>query len=466
MKAIYTILLLFFFLGNTAIGQLAYKSVAPDFTAEDINGVEHNLYELLDDGKIVILDIFATWCGPCWSYHNQHILADLYDEYGPNGKDEIYVFAIEGDPSTNLACITTTVGCNSNTYGDWTNGIPYPVMDNAKIADDYALSYYPTIYMIYPNKKLQEIGQRNKAGILTAAAQSEALVSGSNPVVLYSRNENGSVCYNQYPSRPHYMLSNMGTEVITSMDFEVTENGQKIFENSWTGTANPYQIITELILPVTIVEQNTIYELTMKNINGNANEAVAYTSHLTLKVDNLIFVTITTDGNAATDKNRYEIKDKNGKVVASQSINKANTTYNFTHVIEAKGCHTLTIFDNGGNGIEGALSVVDAQGNVIYTKKDFGEMDVQKFSVSILSNSKELALQEVNLAPNPVNDKLYISSEDKDINVQIIDITGKVILSQKGLANDYIDVNTLMPGLYVVRLSKENIVSTRKIIKL
>ena len=38
-----------------SLAQLPDGSIAPDFTATDIQGVEHNLYDLLDDGKKVIL---------------------------------------------------------------------------------------------------------------------------------------------------------------------------------------------------------------------------------------------------------------------------------------------------------------------------------------------------------------------------------------------------------------------------
>lgn len=466
MKSLYTLTFAFLLLGNTLFGQLAYKSIAPDFTAKDLNGVEHNLYDLLDDGKIVILDIFATWCGPCWNYHNQHILADIYDQYGPAGTDEIYVFAIEGDPSTNVTCLTTSNGCNSSTFGDWTAGVPYPIMDNAQIADDYGISYYPTIYMVYPNKKVQEIGQGNTARVLDFASQSESLVQGSNPVVLYSRNENGSVCSNQWPSRPHFLISNMGTEIVTSMDIEVSENGQVIYNTPWTGSANPYEIIIDLTLPVTIVDENTTYQLKMKNINGDASQEVIYNSYLTLDVDNLIYVTIETDADAASDANRFEIKDKNGDIVASETINKANTLYEFTYVMENKGCHTLTIYDEGGNGIDGKLSVVDAQGNVIYVKKDFGETDVQKFSVSILSDSKDVILDEVSISPNPVNDYLYINANNNDVKFEIIDISGRIMISQGDVRNTTIDVSTLQPGMYLVRLEREGNITTKKIIKL
>ena len=42
--------------------QLPPNSFGEDFTLTDINGNEFNLHSTLDEGKTVILDLFAVWC--------------------------------------------------------------------------------------------------------------------------------------------------------------------------------------------------------------------------------------------------------------------------------------------------------------------------------------------------------------------------------------------------------------------
>lgn len=164
------LLLTFIWTGSTvALAQLPNGSTAPNFTVTDIDGNTHTLYDLLDDGKTVYLDVFATWCVPCWNYHNTHALRDIWEDYGPNGTNEAFVISIEGDASTSVPCIWDDPSCTGGTTGDWTAGTPYPIADYSAIMSLYQVTYYPTIFMVCPaDKKVYVVGQQSKTGLWNA----------------------------------------------------------------------------------------------------------------------------------------------------------------------------------------------------------------------------------------------------------------------------------------------------------
>ena len=161
------LLVLFFVAGlQMAQAQIPDGSIAPDFTGIDINGESHNLYALLNAGKHVYIDVSATWCGPCWNYHNSHAFRDLWETHGPPGTDEAFVMYIEGDGATNTACLYGPSGCVGGTQGDWVTGTPYPIIDDSGIAGLYQIAYYPTIFYICPyDKKVYEAGQLSATGL-------------------------------------------------------------------------------------------------------------------------------------------------------------------------------------------------------------------------------------------------------------------------------------------------------------
>jgi len=147
MKKIYTLLSICL---TTVFSFGQVGAVAPDFTQTDLNGNSHTLYDYLNAGKVVIVDMSATWCGPCWSFHQAHYLEDLYTEFGPDGTNEVVIIFYEDDVNTTLADLQGTTG---GTMGDWITGVSYPIIDaNATLPGEYGTGY-PTVSVICPTDK-------------------------------------------------------------------------------------------------------------------------------------------------------------------------------------------------------------------------------------------------------------------------------------------------------------------------
>ncbi|MCZ4410048.1 redoxin domain-containing protein [Cryomorphaceae bacterium 1068] len=135
-------------------GQLPDGSTAPDFTLTDYYGTEHNLYSYLEDGKTVILEIFAAHCPACWNFHQTHRLKNLYNAYGPEGTDELVVLALEHDQWNSHAAFIGD-GPPWVTQGNWLDGTPFPIFDvedpDRGVFEDYNITGYPIVFKICPD---------------------------------------------------------------------------------------------------------------------------------------------------------------------------------------------------------------------------------------------------------------------------------------------------------------------------
>lgn len=114
MKKLSTLILFLFLIQGLAFAQ-PDGEVFPDFTVTDIEGNSHNLQTYLDDGKIVLIDVFATWCSVCIA--SLPALDAIYEEHGPDGDNTVVFLSFEKDANTS----------NEASFVD-TYSIPNPVI--------------------------------------------------------------------------------------------------------------------------------------------------------------------------------------------------------------------------------------------------------------------------------------------------------------------------------------------------
>lgn len=175
MKQLFTLLtfaLCFACLPGISFAQMADGSEAPDWTLTDLDGNTHSLYDELDAGRQVYLVFSATWCGPCWSYHNSGHMETIYEDFGPDGTNEARVYFLEADYNTNEDCLYGPSGCNGTTQGNWVDGIPFPIINltstnGPTVVSDYQIAYYPTVYTVCPDKRIFETGQASSTVLET-----------------------------------------------------------------------------------------------------------------------------------------------------------------------------------------------------------------------------------------------------------------------------------------------------------
>jgi len=248
MLKIISFLILFFpFL---SLAQLPTGSVAPDFDITDINGESHNLYEYLDQGKYVILEFFGAFCAPCWNFHETHLLEDLYQEYGPEGSNQLMVISIEVEINTDLEELMGENGAE----GDFVTGISYPIINDesgtvsgftiSETARLYGMNFVPNLFVVCPNRILSSLKVKDldSEQILKVTDSCISQTIG-NDACLIDINGMDPTCENEY-NEVQCIFYNNGTTLIEELSIGVYKNAELQYSETWTGSMSTYEYDT------------------------------------------------------------------------------------------------------------------------------------------------------------------------------------------------------------------------------
>ncbi|NVO10301.1 MAG: TlpA family protein disulfide reductase [Bacteroidales bacterium] len=175
-------------------------SFAPDFTLNDINGKSLNLSSF--KGKILLLDFWGTWCGPCIQS-----IPKLKELYGKYGGSKFEIISIAND--VNASKWKSTVLAKDM---KWSN-----VMDqNEKVCKLYQVKAYPSLFLVDKNGKFvaiqtsdYEVEEYLKQNGSTTSNQSTQVTHGYNQPQQETENviNNEAVTNNHLTGTPVQMLT-------------------------------------------------------------------------------------------------------------------------------------------------------------------------------------------------------------------------------------------------------------------
>jgi len=482
MNKVLLLLVAVFGFSQFSYAQLPSGSLAPNFTTVDIHGNSHTLYNYLNQGYTVVLDVSATWCQPCWNYHTSGALSTLHYTHGVANGGNVIVMFIEGDPATGINQLNGTGG---NTRGNWVANTPYIITDDAAAANLLQVNYFPTVYVVCPTGIITETGTLSANGlwnfINTNSCQSvpstdAALMEYNGPTVSCS-SANASV-----------KLANLGSSNLTSATITVAGVTPTVTQN-WTGNLGRFE--------------STVVNLGTLNLTGdvvvsvapdgnNSNNSVAgtrlaaqSTTHLRfdIKFDNW------------PQETSWELRNENNQIVhqggpyTPASGYPPNSTLMFDRFVPSSGCYTLVVKDSYGDGMRGSqwgsqyqdgrFRVYSIQNGQVYSdiytylgnydfEQDFGGANISE-TVSVEELDSNVFTR---LYPNPASDLVNVSYGligTTDVRMEIVNMVGAKVLDRyigrqsAGSYLEQVDSSMLPAGLYLINLYQDGVPTTLRL---
>ncbi|MBC8173575.1 MAG: T9SS type A sorting domain-containing protein [Chitinophagales bacterium] len=135
-------------MGLVSSSIMIQAQTAPDFSFTDVNGIEHNLYASLAEGKTVVLDFFFVDCAPCQYY--TPAMEELYSAWGAGLADvEFWAFS-DVDENDYIQSFLAEYNVNYTACG--IEGGSAGVID--LFSGSFVMTGYPTYSVVCPDKTI------------------------------------------------------------------------------------------------------------------------------------------------------------------------------------------------------------------------------------------------------------------------------------------------------------------------
>lgn len=494
MKRFATFLTFSLLMGQWSMAQIANGSLAPNFTAVDLNGNSYTLHDILGSGRGVVIDFSTTWCGPCYAMHITHFFDRMHQNYGPQGTDELVVLFLEADNSTTLADLQ---GTGPNTVGDFTKCTDVPIIDNMQASSgDYQVSYVPAFYVINPaDSTTRYFNLFTSAGMMAYMAGAGMITQPPlDPGMDYvcDAQKTRYICSQANTFVPQFELHNFGATTLTALSFDISVNGAFHSSQNWSGNLLSFQSEEVVLAPIPVSGNAAVTVAINQNGDGNLdNNTVVFDVQLSnASTLNAVTVEIRTDD--FSEDTYWHIVDAAGMIVDSGGNSwvgttnigggfgsqappmppgtyQDNQTYTETVSLVPGNCYDFVITDYYGGGLlsmqGGGYKVMDHLGNVLFAGDAFEAIVTHPFlSAPVTRVDDPFADADLQLYPNPARDQLNLSMDVDQADITIVDLLGRQVY-QAAWNEQPVSIAHLSSGLYTLKASAGPYSRTKRFVK-
>ena len=260
---------------------------------------------------------------------------------------------------------------------------------------------------------------------------------------------------------PKVLMTNNGSNALTSAELEVTINGETMKTVEWSGNLAVFESATVDLGHISFpVESENVLEVKIKSVNGGADEAP--NNDIASKefkgspeiVGKVLKLSIRTDANPQETTWKITNLGTGEVVIEGGPYEEPNTMYTTTLEITGDGCYDFTIYDAAGNGLDGGVYGLKAGSTTIFSGNVFGDSESNEFSYEVTADVEEDLSQSTNIYPNPTDGMLNIVSEGEQ-NVTIYNMVGQRVF--EGICDGWlqIDMKRLGAGIYAIKVGNE-----------
>ncbi len=279
--------------------------------------------------------------------------------------------------------------------------------------------------------------------------------------------------------QPEIILLNGGTVDLTTATIDFNLDGTN-YSFSWTGNIPAGESDTVPLQSIAVSGSTHLFTATVNNPNGNVdgnltNNDIAKSFSSIIGGTNLVLLM---NLDCFAIQTSWEIVDQNSTSLFQSPVYQSQATaYTMTHnVCLNNGCYNFKIYDSNNDGLtsstcdSGSYSLTLQNNTVVVqltqAEASFGNSNTKNFCIGNTGLTDLTSENQISIFPNPSATEFNIASNQEILDIEIFDLTGKLIASKTNIHSmNYKTDSNLNNGIYLVKIVTENGSSIHKIVK-